>query len=126
MEMADQKELEALLGKLLHKELYVLITEPLHTPEIAAKLHEHIQGQIELERDGIMFGAGPLQDEGKDKPTRGMWIIRAKSFEDAHAIVDRDIFHKSGLRTYKLYKWQMNEGSMTFTVNYSDQTAKIV
>ncbi|HZT50410.1 MAG TPA: YciI family protein [Stellaceae bacterium] len=122
--MADQTE--AVLAKLLHKELYVVITEPLHTPEIAAKLHEHLQGQIALEREGIMFGAGPLQDEGKDKPTRGMWIIRAKSFADAHAIVARDIFHKSGLRTYKLYKWQMNEGSLTLTVNFSDQTAKIV
>jgi len=73
-----------------------------------------------------MFGAGPLQDEGKDKPTRGMWIIRATSFEEAHAIVDRDIFHSSGLRTYKLYRWQMNEGSLTLTVNFSDQTVKIV
>jgi len=123
---ADQSALEALLSKLLRKELYVVITEPLHTPEIAARLHEHLQGQIALEREGIMFGAGPLQDEDKDKPTCGMWIVRAKSFAEAHAIVDRDIFHKSGLRTYKLYRWSMNEGSLTLTVNFSDQTVKIV
>jgi uncharacterized protein len=123
---ADQNALNALLSKLLHKELYVVITEPLHTPEIAAKLHEHLEGQIALERQGIMFGAGPLQDEGKDKPTRGMWIIRAGSFEEAHAIIDQDIFHKSGLRTYRLYRWSMNEGSISLTVNFSDQTVKIV
>jgi uncharacterized protein YciI len=72
-----------------------------------------------------MFGAGPLQDEDKDKPTRGLWIIRAKSFAEARAIVDRDIFHKTGLRHYQLYRWSLNEGSLTFTVNFSDQSAKI-
>jgi len=34
----DQGKLETLLNKLLHKELYVVLVEPLHTPEIAAKL----------------------------------------------------------------------------------------
>lgn len=55
---------------------------------------------------------------------RGMWIIRATSFEEAQAIVDRDIFHSSGLRTYKLYRWQMNEGSPTLTVNFSIRPSK--
>ena len=122
----DQGRLDAMTSKFLRKELYVIVTDPLHTPEIAEKLHEHLEGQIALEREGIMFGAGPLQDEGKERPTRGMWIVRAKSFAEAHAIADRDIFHKSGLRTYKLYRWSMNEGSLTLTVNFSDQTAKIV
>lgn len=122
---ADKAELEKLLSGLLRKELYVLITEPLRSPEIAEKLHEHLLGQIELEKKGIMFGAGPIQDEDKDEPTRGMWIIRASSFEEARSIADQDVFHKSGLRTYKLYRWTLNEGSMTFTVNYSDQTVRI-
>ena len=122
----EQSRIDALLNKLLRKELYVVITEPLHTSEIAEKLYEHLEGQIALEREGVMFGAGPLQDEDKQRPTRGMWIIRAKSFAEARAIVDRDILHKTGLRTYKLYRWSLNEGALTLTVNFSDQTAKIV
>ena len=122
---SDKEQLEQLLAGLLHKELYVIITEPLRSPEIAEGLHDHLKSQIEMERSGVMFGAGPLQDEDKDEATRGMWIIRASSFAEARAIADAEHLHKSGLRTYSLHRWQMNEGSMTFTVNYSDQTVKI-
>ena len=124
--MADQeKPLDEILNGLLHKQLYIAVTDPLGGPGMADKLHEHILSQIDLERRNILFGAGPLQDEGKDKPTRGMFIIRAASFEDARAILDQDPFHKAGLRTYKLYRWNLNEGSISLTVNYSDQTVKI-
>jgi uncharacterized protein YciI len=123
---ANKEKLQQLLAKFPHKELYVCITEPVHSPAINEKLYDHLLEQIERERQGVMFGAGPLQDEDKPAPTRGMWIIRATSFEEAHKIVDQDIFHRSGLRTYKLYKWTMNEGSFTVTVNLSDQSAKFV
>ena len=119
------KPLESLLEGLLHKELYIAITEPLSGPGLAEKLHEHILGQIDLERRHVLFGAGPLQDEGAERPTRGMFIIRATSFADARRILDQDVFHRAGLRQYKLQRWSLNEGSITLTVNYSDQTAKI-
>lgn len=122
---ADAQPLEEILAGLLHKELYIAITEPLSGPGLADKLHEHILGQIDLERRNVLFGAGPIQDEDKDRPTRGMFIIRAKSFAEARAILDQDVFHKSGLRTYKLMRWSLNEGSVNLTVNYSDQSVKI-
>lgn len=119
------KPFDQIMAGLLHKELYIAVTEPLGGPGLAEHLEAHIHGQIEMERKHILFGAGPLQDEGKDKPTRGMFIIRAKSFEDARKILDGDVFHKKGLRKYKLYRWSLNEGSINVTINYSDQTAKI-
>ena len=121
----NEKPLESLLEGLLHKELYIAITEPLSGPGLAEKLHEHILGQIDLERRHVLFGAGPLQDEGAERPTRGMFIIRAASFAEARRILDQDVFHRAGLRQYKLQRWSLNEGSITLTVNYSDQTAKI-
>ena len=99
-----QKPFDQIMAGLLHKELYIAVTEPLGGPGLAGVLEEHIHGQIAIERKHILFGAGPLQDEGKDKPTRGMFIIRAKSFEEARKILDEDPFHKKGLRTYKLYR----------------------
>ncbi len=120
-----RKRLDQVLAGLLHKELYIAVTDPLSGPGLSEHLGEHISGQIEMERRHVLFGAGPLQDEGKDKPTRGMFIIRAKSFEEARRILDNDVFHKKGLRKYKLYRWSLNEGSIRLTVNYSDQTATI-
>ena len=109
-----------------------LVAVMLAAPEtpVARRLHatlveEPLDLAARFERKHILFGAGPLQDEGKDKPTRGMFIIRAKSFEEARKILDEDPFHKKGLRTYKLYRWSLNEGSINVTINYSDQTATI-
>jgi uncharacterized protein len=121
----DPKALDAIMAGLLHQELYIAVTSPLTGPGLPEKLHEHILGQIDMERRHVMFGAGPLQDEDKDKPTRGVFSIRASSFAEARSILDQDVFHKAGLRTYKLYRWSLNEGSIRLTINYSDQTAKI-
>ena len=54
----------------------------------------------------------------------GMIIVRADSFEQARAIADRDPFHKAGLRSYSVDRWSLNEGSLTFTVNFSDQSVR--
>jgi uncharacterized protein YciI len=118
-------ELAKIMDGFLALELYVLIIEPLRGPEIAKGLYEHIQRQIGLEKDGIMFGAGPLLDEGDVEPNRGMVIIRASSFEEARKIADAEPYFRDGLRTYTLHRWKLNEGSMSFTVNYSDQSVRI-
>ena len=116
---------QEILGKLLAKELYIIITSPLRGKWGPDEMLAHLEHQVELERKGVMFGAGPLQDGDKDGPTRGMFIVRAKSFAEAKKIADAEPLHRAGHRTYKLYKWRLNEGSMTFTVNYSDQTVRI-
>ena len=124
--MTSQKEeLTEIMDKFLATELYVLIIEPLRGAEIAKGLYDHIQRQIDLERRGVMFGAGPLMDEGQDAPTRGMMIIRASSFEEARTIADAEPYFRDGLRTYSLHKWTLNEGSISLTVNYSDQSVRI-
>jgi hypothetical protein len=54
-----------------------------------------------------------------------MFVLRAGSYEEAEEICKTDPLHAAGLRTYTIQKWRLNEGSLTFTVNFSDQTAKI-
>lgn len=89
------------------------------------KLPAHLDYQIKMERDGILFGAGPLFEEGSDVPYGGMIILRAKDEAEARELADQDPFHAAGLRSYTVQRWLLNEGSMTFTVRYSDQTAVI-
>ena len=36
-----------------------------------------------------------------------------------------DTLHKAGLRTFTLQKWRVNEGRVTITVDFSDQTMKL-
>ena len=114
-----------ILDRVLGMPLYVIVTEPLRAAGGEERFLAHLKHQVGLERRGIMFGAGPLQDEDKDAPSRGMIVIRAKSFAEARRIADADPYHQAGARKYKLYRWNLNEGTMTFRVNYTGQTVKI-
>ena len=91
--------------------------------QIEAMLPEHLAHQIALEKEGVLFGAGPVSGEDGARK-HGMIIVRADSFEQARAIADRDPFHKAGLRSYSVDRWSLNEGSLTFTVNFSDQSVR--
>jgi hypothetical protein len=126
--MSDQpSNVHPLTAKMLGKEMYLVVTKPVRSPDITdALLHAHLENQIDLERRGIMFAAGPLYPRGSDKPEAGMYVLRASSFEEAAALADADPLHKAGVRSYTLQKWRINEGSMTITVNYSDQSVRIV
>jgi uncharacterized protein YciI len=111
--------------KFLGKEMYLVVTRPVRSPEIEKRLMEHLNHQVELEKRGIMFAAGPLYPRGSDIPEAGMFVLRANSFEEADAIAREDPLHKAGLRTYTIQKWRLNEGRITVTVDFSDQTMKI-
>lgn len=106
--------------------LYVI--ETTGVPERAAEagnfMADHLAHQDNLERQGIMFGAGSLRAEGVTggPPTQGLIIIRAESFEDAKRIADADPMHANGLRTYTVRQWRLNEGTFNIRVNFSDQS----
>ena len=100
----------------------MIVTTPVAPREELDKmLAEHLAHQIKLEKQGIMFAAGPLTGEDGDR-VGGMIVIRAESFAAARAIADSDPYHKAGLRNYTLTRWTVNEGSYGIRVNYSDQT----
>jgi uncharacterized protein len=124
--MADApSSVHPLTSNFLGREMYLVITRPVRSPEIDKRLADHLAHQIDLERKGIMFAAGPLYSRGSTIPEAGMFVLRANSFEEAEEICKGDPLHVAGLRSYTIQKWRVNEGSMTFTVNFSDQTAKI-
>ncbi len=126
--MADApSSVHPMTQKFLGREMYLVVTRPVRSPQIDDKyLAAHLAHQIELERKGIMFAAGPLYPKGSQTPEAGMFVLRANSFEEAEEICKTDPLHAAGLRTYTIQKWRVNEGTITITVNYSDQTVKIV
>lgn len=116
---------EELYAAMLRRSLWVVTTRPARGPGMQALLPAHLDYQIALERDGKLFGAGPIFEDGGSVPTGGMIILRAEDEAAARAIADADPFHAAGLRAYTLHRWMLNEGAMTFTIRYSDQTAVI-
>jgi uncharacterized protein len=111
--------------RFLGKEMYLVITRPVRSPEIEKRLSDHLAHQIDLEKRGILFAAGPLYPRDSNIPEAGMFVLRANSFEEAEAIASTDPLHQAGLRTYTVQKWRINEGSFTVTLNYSDQSMRI-
>jgi uncharacterized protein YciI len=95
------------------------------SPEIAKRLGDHLAHQVDLEKRGIMFAAGPLYSKGSTVPEAGMFVLRANSFVEAEAIAMSDPLHAAGLRTFTIQKWRINEGSITVTVNLSDQSMQL-
>ena len=123
--MAETNQfMETMRDKLLGKEFYVILSKA-EAPreEIVKIMPEHFHYQIDLEKSGTLFAAGPLAD--RDGPTRGLIVVRAASFDEAEKIANSDPLHKAGLRSFTLEKWTVNEGNYTLTVNYSDQSVTI-
>lgn len=118
-------DVHPLTQKFLGREMYLVVTRPVRSPEIAKRLGDHLAHQVDLEKRGIMFAAGPLYSKGSTVPEAGMFVLRANSFEEAEAIAMSDPFHAAGLRTFTIQKWRINEGSITVTVNLSDQSMQL-
>ncbi len=120
---ALQEEINELTSHMLQKVLYVVLTTPIKPMnEIVPLLPVHLAYMIDLEKRGLLFASGPFL-AGKDLlPGTGMTILRAGSFEEAEAIAREDPLNKSGVRTFEVRTWQLNEGSFTVTVNYSDKS----
>lgn len=124
--MADApSDVHPLTQQYLGKEMYLVVTRPVRSPEIAKRLGDHLAHQVDLEKRGILFAAGPLYPRDSNIPEAGMFVLRANSFEEAEAIANSDPFHAAGMRTFTLQKWRINEGSFTVTVNLSDQSMKL-
>lgn len=116
---------DQLTATMLRKELWVITSRPARGPGTRELLADHLDYQVRLEREGKLFGAGPIYAEDADVPEGGMIILRAKDPAEAKEIADADPMHLHGARSYTVQKWLLNEGAMTFTVRYSDQTAVI-
>lgn len=109
--------------KMLRLNLWVITTKnvaPLE--ELSELLEAHLDHQIRLEKDGVLFGAGPLSHPDGSSTGTGLIIIRAASEAEARRIADQDPFHSFGLRTYSLQQWSLNEGRVCIAVDFSDQS----
>lgn len=105
----------------LAKQLYVVFTTPTDgMGPVMQHIQEHLAFQESLERQGIMFAAGPhWSEDEKSWDGDGMVVIRAASLAEARAIVGRDPMHASGARKFTVRPWFVNEGTITIKLNYA-------
>lgn len=114
----------ARLATYLGWKLYVIDTRPVDAELERALIGDHLDHQVDLERRGILFAAGPLRDATGTR-VAGLVVIRAESLDAARRIADSDPMHRGGARTYTLHEWTVNEGGFEVRVRFSDQSARI-
>lgn len=109
--------------EMLQQQLYAIFTAPTNgLGPVFANIEEHLEFQVALEKEGIMFAAGPLwTDDEQSWEGEGMVIVRASSRAEAIAIAERDPMHKSGARSFTVRPWLVNEGTTTVRLDFSTQ-----
>jgi uncharacterized protein YciI len=107
---------------LLAKRLYVILTTPTAgLAPLQAHLPAHLAYQKDLEARGVTFAAGPFADDTETAWSgEGMIIVRAENLAAAVAVAQADPMHQSGVRSFRVRPWLLNEGSYTVTVRYSE------
>jgi len=125
--MSDASErVRALSARFLKLQLWVVLaTAIVPLDQLLAAAPDHIAYMIDLEQRGLLFASGPLLDEQQRFAGRGLTILRATSRAEALTLAQADPFVQRGLRTIELHEWQVNEGSFSVTVRYSDQTYRV-
>ena len=81
---------------------------------------EHHDYLVDLERKGILFGAGPFMDEKGERVGVGMLVIRANSTAAAKRIANAEPYTKAGQRIMTVTPWQRNEGTVRLAINFAD------
>lgn len=135
--MADLRDsisddVRATLERLLRKRLFVVMVRPIRpldrelSDEIGAMLTAHFEWLFEQERNGRLFAAGPfLGDDEQTYNGDGMFIVRAESLADARELMAREPIVEKGLRTADVRPWELNEGTISVRITYSDGTFAI-
>ena len=124
--MSDASErVRALSARFLKLQLWVVLaTTIVPLDQLQAAAPDHIAYMIDLEQRGLLFASGPLLEEQRFAG-RGLTILRAASRAEALTLAQADPFVQRGLRTIEIHEWQVNEGSFSLTVRYSDQTYRV-
>ncbi|WP_326837529.1 YciI family protein [Amycolatopsis rhabdoformis] len=112
---------------LLAKQLYVVFSTPTNgLGPVLESLDPHVEYQTKMERDGIMFAAGPFASEDlQEWLGEGMFVYRATSLEEATKFAEADPMHRSGARSFRVRLWLLNEGTYSVQLFYSGGKPKI-
>jgi uncharacterized protein YciI len=72
---------------------------------IFTMLHEHLEFLSDLDAQGKLVFAGPLDTPAGTNSGNGIYALRATSMAEARAIVDRDPLHRARIRAPQIWPW---------------------
>lgn len=112
---------------LLCKEMYAVSSLPTNgLGPVLAIMEEHVAYQVKLEKEGVMWAAGPFDNDTAGWDGEGFFVYRASSKEEAIEFAAADPMHKSGARSFRVRTWMLNEGSFQLQVDYSTGKVRLL
>ena len=122
--MTDGEEIERLKARMIMRSFFVMFRTIVDPSKMQPALLAHYRWIIDLEQQGLVFASGPLFAE-EGKPGVGMTIFRVRDEAAAAALGAGDPFVTGGGATFEIRRWQINEGRVTISVDFSDQTYRL-
>ncbi|MCH8917975.1 MAG: hypothetical protein IIC52_07950 [Proteobacteria bacterium] len=92
--------------------------------ELRVDHHDYL---LDLERRGILFGAGPFRDGDGWAADHGvgMVVVRAKDREEAEATAFQEPFTKAGWYFMEVMPWIRNEGAVNIQIRFADGVLQV-
>ena len=112
-------------SRLLAKDYWLVLSTPnpgTDADAIKAHVQSHLDWTLALERQGVVFASGPLLDGPGVGPGSGITVLRAADEHGAQLIAAGDPFVLAGLRTFEVYRWRLNEGSVSVRLSLGTGT----
>jgi uncharacterized protein len=112
-------------AKLLGSDYWLVVSTPHEstTPDdIGAHLDEHVGWLLKLEESGALLMSGPLLDGPGVRAGSGMTVLRAADAAEARVLAEQDPFVRADLRSFDLFRWRVNEGSIGITASLGTGT----
>ena len=107
-------------------ELFAVESTPIASPDaLKSVLPQHLDYQRKLEAEGKLFLAGPMSDDtGTLMEGTGLIIYRCESLEEAVDLANNDPMHAMKVRSFRIRRWLVNEGSPRISTALSSQSVK--
>jgi uncharacterized protein YciI len=131
--MTREMSFPEIQARMANLKLYAIFMRPTALYDTASDagrelMRTHLLFQLEMEDQGILLAAGPLdgagragtleayreavpRDEERLIDASGMYFVVAGSRAEAEQIAQSEPFEKAGWRTHTLCEWQLNEGT---------------
>ncbi len=107
-------------ARLLGRDYWLVVWTPhgsTTADDIAGHVDEHVTWLLGLEESGVLVMSGPLLEGPGARPGSGMTVLRAADAGTARALAEQDPFVRADLRSFELFRWRVNEGSIGITVS---------
>ena len=86
---------------------------------------EYLAFQGRFEAGGRLFWAGPLSKEDSEMVSVGLIICKGASLDEPMKLTDDDPVQKSGLRTWRILPWNINEGGVDLKIRFAADVYEI-